>query len=136
MTVKNRFLDPDTGDTYTWAINEGWDGHDTTGIDNASTWSATTGGSAIPQFGESQPERVTLRGTILHEAQHQAFLDWAALSALHSIYFRDFTNVEKEVVIVRYKPTRVGVGRNTSDPSIPHHIYRYELEFLVLGDAP
>lgn len=136
MTVKNRFLDPETGDDYTWHINHGWDGDDNQGIENSVTWTSTTAGVQIPQFGSARPQIWTLRGTILHRAQHEAFLGWAALASDRSIYFRDFDSVEYEVFIQKYSWQRVGVSRNLSDDTMQFNIFRYTLELVVYGLAP
>lgn len=134
--VKNVFTDPATGDDYTWHINHGWEGDERSGVENAMSWQSSTGGVPVPQFGESRPETWNLRGTILHRAQHEAFLTWAALSRDQTIYFKDFDTVEYEVKIQKYSWQRVGCSRNLSDPDMPFNIYRYELELLVLGLVP
>lgn len=133
MTVKNVFTDPVTGDGYTWHHNHGWDGDERNGVQNAATWSAATGGTMLPQFGEAQADLWTLRGTILRRAQHEAFLTWAAISREQTIYFTDFDEVTYEVVIQHYSWQRVGVGRNPQDADMSYNIFRYTLELLVLG---
>lgn len=131
--VKNRFLNPANGAVYTWHINHGWDGEERSGVELPVTWSASTGGAPLPQYGEQQPQTLTLKGTILHRAQHEAFQVWATVSQSQSIYFRDFDMTEFEVVINRYQWTRVGVSSNPADPTMPLNIYRYEMLLTVLG---
>lgn len=131
--VKNRFMNPVNGDIYTWHINHGWDGDENSGLESPVTWSVTTAGNPVPQFGEIQPSKMTLKGTILHRAQHEAMQIWTALSRLQTIYFRDFDMVEYEVVVASFSWTRQGVVKNPSDPTMPYHIIRYEMVLNVLG---
>lgn len=133
--AKNRFKDPANGDTYDWHINQGWDGEEDVN-DYAFSWASTTGGAALPQFGGAKAQIKTLRGTILHLAQHTEFLAWAALSQEHTIYFRDVDGNEFEVVILAYRPRRIGVLKNWSDPvNMPQYIYRYEMQLLMMGEV-
>lgn len=132
--VKNRFRNPVNDDTYTWHINHGWGGEQRSGGELALSFATTTAGNPIPQYGELQPESWTLSGTILHRAQHEEFVEWAALCATQTIYFRDFDNAEYEVVITAYRPKREGVMRNSNDASMPYHIFRYELTMTILRE--
>lgn len=129
--VKNRFKNPADNSTYTWQINHNEEAE--RGVESQYGWSSSTGGAALPQYGGLKAQVWTLRGTILHRAQHDAFKSWAAIAKDHTIYFRDFDNVEYEVAIVNYAPTRVRVEHNRMDPTMPHNIYRYELQLLVYG---
>lgn len=131
--VKNRFLDPANGNEYTWHINHGWDGDENSGLQLPVSWATSTGGAPVPQYGEIQPSTMTLRGTILHRAQHEAMQIWTALSANQTIYFRDFDNIEYEVVIQKFSWSRQGCMRNPSDPTMPFHTIKYELEMSILG---
>lgn len=133
MTVKNLFTDPDTGATYTWHLNHGWDGDSNSGAENPLTWQTTTMGTPLPQFGERQPQTWTISGTILHREQHEAFLEWAEIGKDHTIFFKDFDSVEYEVFVQKYSWQRVGVSKNPQDPDMPYNIFRYSFEFLILG---
>lgn len=129
--MKNRFLDPATGDTYTWHINHR---DQDTRVESAFTWASTTGGIPLPQFGGAKPETWTLVGTILHKAQHTEFLEWFALGNSHTIHFRDCDGTSYEVTLLSYNHKRVAVGRNPQDlANMPLYIYRYELQMLVFG---
>lgn len=130
--MKNRFLNPANGDTYTWHVNHR---DQDTRLESQYSWSSSTGGSPLPQFGGKKAEVWALRGTILHKAQHEAFLTWLALSEAHTLHFRDCDGTSYEISILAYNPTRVAVSRNPQDPTMPLYIYRYELQLLVHGLA-
>lgn len=130
--VKNRFLNPATGNVYTWHINH-WDGDERSGMQLPVSWASSTDGTPLPQYGEQQPQTWTLRGRILHRAQHEAFQLWAFLSQSQTIYFRDFDMSEYEVVIQNYKWQRVPCVHNGSDPTMPFHTFHYDLELAVLA---
>lgn len=136
--VKNRFTDPESGDTYDWHLNNSWEGEDRVGTTVPVTWTSLTGtGLPIPQVGEAQPDVWTLRGTILELAQHTEFLAWVELSTQHTIFFRDWMTAEYEVLIVSYKANRVGVAANRNDPTnMPLNIIRYEMQLAIIGPAP
>lgn len=132
--AKNRFKNPADGSTYDWHINQAWDGEDDSGVESTYTWASSTGGAALPQFGGLKATIKTLKGTILHLAQHEAFLAWAAIAQNHTIYFRDVDGDEWEVMILKYLPRRQGVARNIMDfANMPYYIYRYELTMVFLG---
>lgn len=131
--MKNRFLNPATGDDYTWHINHR---DQDTRLESSYAWSSTTGGAPQPQFGGKKAEVWNLRGTILHKEQHTEFEAWLALSGDHTIHFRDCDGTSYEVSVIAYNPTRVAVARNPQDPAnMPLYIYRYEMQLLIHGPA-
>lgn len=132
MTVKNRFTDPATGNSYDWTFNQAWEGDQRSGAHLNLTFTSSTAGAALPQIGELQQETMTLSGTILRREQHEAFIEWAQLCRTQTIYFTDHDSDDYEVVIVSYSWRRQGVGLNPSDPGMPFHIYRYELVMAIV----
>lgn len=130
--MQNRFKDPADASTYTWHVNHR---EEEKRLESQYTWSSSTGGSPLPQFGGRKPEVWTMRGTILHRAQHDAFETWLALGDEHTIYFRDCDGVEFEAMILSYAPQKIA-GLNKNDPvNMPRFYYRYELQLLVLGEV-
>jgi hypothetical protein len=132
--MRNRFLDPSTGQSYEWVINHREE--EEFGRERDIEVTAPTGRGNIPhirQQGDDSPLRKTLQGVILDPGQHDAFVLFWNISRFQTIYFRDFTGEESEVLITAYKPTKHGVLRNARGGAVmPNFIYRYTITMDVL----
>jgi hypothetical protein len=129
--VANRFTNPSTGTTYDWPIN-----HTTEEqfglIRNYERTAPTAGVGFVRQEGDPTPLTLKMSGTILTVAQDSAFVTWFNLGRTHSLYFRDWTGAEYEVLFVSYQPQRVRVDWNHKDPAMRTYIIRWDMELEVL----
>jgi hypothetical protein len=129
---RDMFINPASGVTYEWPINHS----DETqfGRSRSITTGGNTGHTGLAlQQGDDAPMVLELSGTILHQAQFNAFVQWFALCAHQSVHFQDFAGDRYEVIITDFLPLRKRTLRNPRDASIPLHYWTYTLKMQVLG---
>lgn len=130
--VANRFTNPENGLFYDWQINHNEE--DEVGFERHVDHSAVTSGTGglVWQQGVDEPMVFTLRGTILEPIQHFQFTNFAKVSELHTIIWRDFTGEEYEVLLT-YKARRERVARNPRGGDLaPNHVWRYSMTLQVI----
>jgi hypothetical protein len=130
--VRNRFTDRAPGGlgSYDWHVNH--DEEEDGGKNREITLSANTSGlGLVRQQGAPDPFTFKLSGAILHQDQYTKFWRYFDACQSRTIFWRDFTGDEYEVVITSFTPRRIR-GQNTADPTIPHHFWRYTMELQVL----
>lgn len=89
---------------------------------------STSGVGVVRQQGDDGPIVITISGVILQADQHTYFCAFMKTGKLRTLIFTDFEGFQYEVLMTAYLPTRVRVGRNPRDPSIPYHYYKYSME--------
>lgn len=139
--VANQFIDPVTGETWSWPINH----NDETGsasksggqgglVRNITTSAPTSGGPHIRQEGAPDPLSFAWKGTALTRAQHQQFLRWYAKCDQYTIILQDFSGDRFEVFITDYIPTRKAVVQNRNDmANASTWVYDYEIAMDVIA---
>lgn len=100
---------------------------------NLERSSPTSGVGFVRQQGEDSPEVLRYSGTILHQAQKDAFDDYYDACRTRTIKFRDFTDNERDVLITAFSATRQRTAQNPRDPSIRLHFWKYTIELEVIG---
>lgn len=129
----NTFLDPSgVLADYAWQINH--DQETSTEVTIPVQHTASTNGlGLVRQQGDPAPMVLQYSGTILQESQHIAFLTWVEACRTRTIYFRDFTGDEAEVIIRRYNAPRTRVALNPRGGARARtHIWHYEIELEVV----
>jgi hypothetical protein len=140
VRVGNQFIDPATGETWTWPINHSDEtgtaakGGGQGGLERNYTVSAPTSlGIAIRQQAANDPMSISWKGTALTRAQHQKFLYWFSKCSSHSIILRDFSGDEFEVVITAYIPQRKPAAINRNDMvNAPYWYYDFQIDMDVI----
>lgn len=133
MRTPNQFIDPATGNTYSWPVNHNEEGEFGRSRSMQRTAPSKSGIGLGRQQGEDSPMILQLKGVILHKAQRDAMIAWYALCESQTIYFQDFSGDKYEVIITSFKPTRRGVARNHADlANMPLWVYDYTLEMEVI----
>lgn len=100
---------------------------------NIETTAPTTGVGFVRQQGDASPEVLRYSGTILHKAQKDAMDAYYALCDTQTIFFRDFTGEEREVMITNFNPVRKRAAANPQDPvNAPLHYWTYTIEMQVI----
>lgn len=130
---RNVFSDPSGDlDSYSWAINHSEEAGPelTIPLDHTAN---TAGTGLVRQQGDPQPLALTLRGTILTQAQYVEFLRWFEASTRHTIYFEDCAENEYEVIMRRFTAPRTRVASNPRGTGADRlHIWRYEMELEIV----
>jgi hypothetical protein len=98
---------------------------------SATTTPAPTGPVFVLQQGESGPPVKRYHGTILLPAQLAAMQAYYDACSNRTIFFRDFTGVEFEVLITRFSPQRQRTLRNPRDRTLLHY-WTYDIEMEVI----
>ena len=130
--MQSVFTDPTNGETYTWAINHESE-NDATGQERSISYGGTSGGRTIAQQGNSKPLEFHLSGSVLSEAQHEAFIDWYNRCENRTIYWTDPAGDQYEVQITTYNPTRQRTIKNPKGGAKNQLWYwRYELSMRVI----
>lgn len=131
MAVRERFRDsagilPD----YIWQVNHREEEANQDSL-NMERTAVTTGTGYVRQQGQPSPHVLNFSGTILHQTQKDAFDSYYAACQTRTIFFRDVSGVEMEVVIVSMNITRRAVLRN------PHNdepwIWKYQIQMEVIS---
>lgn len=95
--------------------------------------SANTAGTGfVRQQGATSPDVKKWSGTILTQAQLDAMNAYFAACSTRTVFFRDYTGVEWEIVITGFSTTRVPTLRNPRDPTLLHY-WHYTIEFEVIA---
>lgn len=91
----------------------------------------TTGPRFVIQQGTSNPLTLKFSGTILTQAQLDAMQSYYDACSTRTVFFRDFTGVEFEVIVTRFDYLR---KRTLSNPRAPllKHYWTYDLEMEVI----
>ena len=134
--VPNQFVDP-TGvvATYNWPINH--DSETPRGRKRTISQTAPTGdlGSTAPvrQMGANMPLQLILTGTILTEAQRNAFIQWWEMCDEQTIYFYEFNGEQYEVLIIDFEEQKhISIWNSNDITNAPHHYYTYTLTMDVI----
>lgn len=141
MRVANRFTDPLTGAFWDWNINHNDEtgtaakGGGQGGLERNYTISApVSGGIHIRQEGAPDPLSFSWKGTALTRAQHQQFLAWYKLCDTQTLYLRDFSGDEYEVVITAYIWSRKPVAQNRNDmTNASTWVYDFQIDLDVIA---
>jgi hypothetical protein len=141
MRVANQFIDPTTGETWSWPINHSDETGSATksnsqgGVERNITVSAPVGGGVhIRQEAAPDPLAFSWKGTALTRLQHQKFLYWYKMCDSHSIILQDFSGDRFEVLILAYIPVRKAVVQNRNDmTNAPLWVYDYSISLDVIA---
>lgn len=138
---RNQFIDAAPGGlgAYSWTINHKAE-REFGGKRNVERTATTDGIGVVRQQGTDEPLMIQLEGTILDEAQHQAFIAYYAICRYRTIDFVDFAGNRYEVQITSYLPTRVATVRNPRHPvgdgSLHYYTYTLEMDVLTVRSGP
>jgi hypothetical protein len=129
--MRDRFIDPATGDHYDFHINH--EAEEPVGRTRSIQHSANTANVGLVRTqGEKTPLVMRWTGTILHLAQLQAMWDYFERCDYRTIHVRDAFGDEYEVQITRFDPVRVRVAKNAKDAAnAPLNKWTYTLEMEV-----
>jgi hypothetical protein len=100
---------------------------------NIERTAPSAGVGFVRQQGEDSPQLFRFTGTILTQSQKDAMDAYYEASQSRTIFFRDFTDVEYEVLFTDWNPTRKRAARNTRDPVNFLHYWTYSMELEVIG---
>lgn len=118
--------------TYDFTVNH----FEEEGLDlnrNVTRSAVTTGPAFVLQQGESTRGTLRYSGTILTQEQYDAMTAYYNACQTRTIFFREFTGVEHEVLITRFNPLRRWTARNQRDlTNAPFHYWTYSLEMEVI----
>lgn len=131
--TRDRFRDPSAAlATYDWEINH----FQEDGADKRRTierTAVTSGVGFVRQQGEDSPEVLRYKGTILSQTQYDKMVAYYEACRTRTIFFRDFTGDEKEVIITAFNPLRKWVANNPRGGTTnPGHIWTYDIEMEVV----
>lgn len=132
--MKERFRDP-TGALASYVFDINHDEEQGFNFDRSVEKTATTTG---PEFVMQQglaAQRGTLNysGKILNASQYAAMLTYFQACETRTVFFREFTGVEYEVLITRFNPKRVRTMANQRDPTMPFNYYTYDIEMEIVS---
>jgi hypothetical protein len=99
---------------------------------NLTRQAVTTGPKFVLQQGESMPRTMRYTGTILTPEQLAAMQAYYDACETRTIFFRDVSGAEYEVLITRFAPQRRRTLRNPRAPSLLW-FWTYTLEMEVIG---
>lgn len=99
---------------------------------NISRQAVTTGPAFVLQQAPSSRGTLRYSGTILTQSQYDAMKAYFDACLTRTVFFRDFTNVEYEVVVTRFNPQRRRAAKNPRSPSLMHY-WTYSLEMEVIA---
>ena len=99
---------------------------------NLTRQAVTTGPKFVLQQGESSPRTLRYLGTILLPAQLNAMQAYFLACDTRTIFFRDVSGSEYEVLITRFSPQRKPTLRNPRSLSLLW-FWNYTLEMEVIG---
>jgi hypothetical protein len=130
--MRNKFIDPKTGNDYSWEINHSEEeetGQERSVEDGANT--ANTG--LLPQQADDQPLIFRYTGTIFSKAQIEEMIGWFRLCKTQTIRFEDFAGEEYEVLITSFKAQRRRTVKNPRDfANAPLWYWKYTIEMRVI----
>lgn len=93
----------------------------------------TSGVGYVRQQGTDSPTTLKYTGTILHQNQYNLMAAYYEACRTRTIFFRDFTNTEYEVLITAWDPVRKRTLKNPRDSTINLHFWTYSIEMEVVG---
>lgn len=99
---------------------------------NITRTARTDGVGFVRQQSDKSPQTFKFAGTIMKAEQKTAMQGYFDACDNRTVFFRDYTGTEYEVLITVFSCTRVPVLRNMRDPSIMH-IWKYNLEMEVIS---
>lgn len=128
--MKCQFYDPATDTTYTWHVNhEAKKGPSRVRNTNFES-RAIPGFGVIGTQGDDQPLLVQLSGTIIHQAQFEAFHEFFNLS--NTFRWTDEAGNEYEVTMTKYEPDQRRVHWNFADSNMRYHVWNWSMELWIL----
>lgn len=128
----NRFTNPVTAAYYDWPQNH-LEEERLGKARNIEHTAPTNAVGLVKQQSDESPLVLSWRGHILRKAQHDTMWEWYALCETQSIYIRDFTGDEYEVLITEFNPIRKRTVKNPQDPvNAPLWYWEYTLTMEVL----
>lgn len=135
--MQNQFSSWDGLDIYTWHRNhDSPDGEEAIGQERTLTRDPSVGGAiggGVLQQGDDGPIELKMKGKIWHQAQLERMWDFWNRSRTETVMFRDFTGAEYEVMFNSFQPKRVGMMRNTVDPTnMPTWRYDYTMTLTII----
>jgi hypothetical protein len=136
VVVHNKFENPATGETYTWARNHAPDGEDDAGKARpVERIPNTAGGTAAFQQGEDGLYTIKWKGTLTRRDQWRALWYWYGICKNQTIYLTDFDGQKYEGTISSFTGKRVGrsaVGI-AQDATMKLFKFEYNFEFTVVN---
>lgn len=130
MSVRNRFTNPVNASYYDWQVNH--DEESEGGRERSVEHTANTASTGlVRQQGDKTPLIKKISGSILHRNQYRRMWEWFELCDTQTIYFKDATGEEWEVLLTAFRPKKVR-ARNPNDSTIPFHYYTYSLDMEVV----
>lgn len=130
----NQFIDPaGVRTTYSWPLNH--EKEEKGGKQRNVTSTAPTGNvGLVREVNEVGPLTITWKGKVFTKAQVTEMWRWFQLCNSQTIFIRDFSGEEYEVLIEDFDPVKVAVARNLHDQAnAPTWIWEYTFSFTVLG---
>lgn len=132
MAVRERFRDSaGVLADYIWQVNHREEEASQDSL-NMERTAVTTGVGFVRQQGAPSPRVLNFSGTILHQEQVTAFDAYYAACQTRTIFFRDVSGVEMEVIIIGMNVTRKAVLRNPHEPEQPW-IWKYQIQMEVIA---
>lgn len=116
---------------YDWEIGH-WEEQGQALTHNIERTATTDGVGLVRQQGDPSPELLRFQGTILTQDQYDKMRAYWAACTNRTVFYRDYTGVEYEVIVTAFDPQRVPVLKNLRDPSIMHY-WRYSIEMEVIA---
>jgi hypothetical protein len=116
--------------TYPFTVNHR-DEEPTEQTRNISRQAVTTGPKFVLQQGEPSPRVLRYTGAILTSEQLNAMQAYYDACATRTVFFRDVSGVEYEVLIIRFAPQRKPVLYNTRDPTLRWY-WTYSLDMEIV----
>lgn len=132
---RNHFIDPKSGFDYSWDTNhttEESPGKSRT-INHAGSTSRTTNTGLVKQQGDDGPLLIKLKGTMFKLTQVEYTIGFWQLCNSQTIYYKDFSGSEYEVIITSFVPVKKGVAKNPRDKvNAPLWIWEYSIDMEVV----
>jgi hypothetical protein len=131
--ARNRFTNPKTAAVYDWAVNhsEEQEFGKRRNIDHGAL---TNGTGLVRQQSDDTPLVLHLKGTIFHKAQFEQMIAWWKLCETQTIYFKDFSGDEYEVIITEFLPVRERTIKNPRDyANAPYWFWKYDIAMEVIA---
>lgn len=130
--ARNRFTNPATSAFYDWQVNHSEE-QEFGKRRNIEHGALTNGTGLVRQQSADSPMVLHLRGTIFHQAQYEEMIAWWKLSETQTIYFKDFSGDEYEVIVTEFNPVRERTIKNPRDfANAPYWFWRYDLTMEVI----
>lgn len=92
----------------------------------------TSGTGYVRQQGGKSPDILSFSGAILTQSQYDAMVDYFEACSTRTVFFREYTGEEREVIITSFAPRRIATAKNLREPSLMHY-WRYSIEMEVVA---